>query len=172
MDGGNTQETVAAKRNPIYIDDFVDVARDFEVLKYRFSGDGQWLAPLATVATQDGETLRMRIGPSWASGLVSREVRVTISPPRERDGALVRSLAWVPSEWQSLFPLLDGDIELAPIGSDWCRLSLSAAYTPPFGGFGVRVDRAMLHHVAASTVRSFLNQMASGLEARFDQQSD
>ena len=172
MDGGTGEEAAPAKRNPIYIDDFTDVARDFTALRDRFSGDGQWLAPLATAATKDGETLRMRIGPSWAAGLVSREVRVTISPPRERDGALVRSLAWVPSEWQALFPLLDGDIELASIGSDWSRLSISAAYTPPFGGFGVRVDRAMLHHVAASTGRSFLNQRAEGLEARYDRSSE
>jgi hypothetical protein len=169
MDGGNAAEADAKKRNPIFVQDFVDVARPFEVLRERFSGDGEWLAPLATAATQDGETLRMRIGPSWASGLVTREIRVTLWPPRERGDALARSLAWVPSEWQSLFPLLDGDIELAPIGPDWSRISLAVAYTPPLGGFGARVDRAVLHHVAASTVRSFLAQVATRLQSDVDE---
>jgi hypothetical protein len=99
---------------------------------------------------------------------VTREVEVTLWPPRERDNALARSLTWVPSEWQSLFPLLDGDIELAPIGPDWCRISLAAAYTTPLGGFGARVDRALLHRVAASTVRSFLTQVATGLQTDID----
>lgn len=144
------------------------MARPFTALCGRFSGDGQWLAPLATIATQEGEILRMRIGPSWAAGLVSREVQVMLWPARERDNALARSLTWVPSEWQSLFPLLDGEIELAPIGSDWCRISLAVAYTPPLGGFGARVDRALLHRVAASTVRSFLTQVATRLQTDTD----
>jgi hypothetical protein len=168
MDGSNAAVSDAKKRNPIFIEDFTDVARPFTALCGRFSGDGQWLAPLATIATQEGEILRMRIGPSWAAGLVSREVQVMLWPARERDNALARSLTWVPSEWQSLFPLLDGEIELAPIGSDWCRISLAVAYTPPLGGFGARVDRALLHRVAASTVRSFLTQVATRLQTDTD----
>jgi hypothetical protein len=163
MDGSSATVSDEKKRNPIFIEDFTDVARSFTTLHERFSGDGQWLAPLATMATQEGEILRMRIGPSWAAGLVSREVEVKLWPPRQRDNALVRSLTWVPSEWQSLFPLLDGDIELAPLGSDSSRISLAVAYTPPLGGFGARIDRALLHRVAASTVRSFLTQVATRL---------
>ncbi len=168
MDASNAAVSDAKKRNPIFIEDFTDVARPFTALCGRFSGDGEWLAPLATIATQEGEILRMRIGPSWAAGLVSREVQVMLWPARERDNALARSLTWVPSEWQSLFPLLDGEIELAPIGSDWCRISLAVAYTPPLGGFGARVDRALLHRVAASTVRSFLTQVATRLQTDTD----
>jgi hypothetical protein len=49
MDGGTSEETAPAKRNPIYIDDFTDVARDFSTLRGRFSGDGQWLGALDVV---------------------------------------------------------------------------------------------------------------------------
>jgi hypothetical protein len=164
MDVSNATVSDTKKRNPIFIDDFTDVNREFTSIRERFSGDGQWLAPLATKATQEGEVLRMRIGPSWAAGLVSREVQVVLWPMRARGNALARSLTWEPSEWQSLFPLLDGDIELAPLGSDWSRISLAVAYTPPLGGFGAAVDRALLHRVAASTVRSFLTQVATRLQ--------
>jgi hypothetical protein len=158
----------AKKRTPCFIEDFVDVASPFEILRERFSGDGQWLAPLATVATQDGDNFQMRIGPSWAAGIVTREVNVTLWPPRERGYALARSLSWTPSDWQSLFPLLEGDLELAPLGPDQCRISLAATYTPALGRFGAQVDRALLHHVAASTVRSFLAQMATKLQNSVD----
>jgi len=71
----------------------------------------------------------MRIGPSWVAGKVTREVNVTLWPPRERGYALARSLTWTPSDWQFLFPLLEGDLELAPIGPGLCRISLAATYT-------------------------------------------
>ena len=162
-------ESDSKKRTPCFIEDFVDVVSPFETLRARFCGDGQWLAPLATVATQDGDIFQMRIGPSWAAGIVTREVNITLWPPRERGYALARSLAWTPSDWQFLFPLLEGDLELAPLGPAQCRISLAATYTPALGRFGVQVDRALLHHVAASTVRSFLTQMATKLQSITDE---
>lgn len=165
---GDAVESDTKKRTPCFIDDFIDVASPFEKLRASFSGDGQWLAPLATVATQDGDIFQMRIGPSWAAGIVTREVNVTLWPPRERGFALARSLTWTPSDWQFLFPLLEGDLELAPLGPDQCRISLAATYTPALGRFGAQVDRTLLHRVAASTVRSFLTQMATKLQTNVD----
>jgi hypothetical protein len=63
-----------------------------------------------------------------------------------------------------IFPMLDGDLELAPLGSERCRLTLSASYMPPFGDVGRALDRALLHRVAQSTVRSFLARVAMSLE--------
>ncbi len=169
VDQSDVADSDAKKRTPCFIEDFVDVVSPFGTLRARFSGDGQWLAPLATVATQDGDTFQMRIGPSWAAGIVTREVNVMLWPPRERGYALVRCLTWTPSDWQSLFPFLEGDLELAPIGPNQCRISLAATYTPALGKFGAHVDRALLHHVAASTVRSFLTQIATKLQSNTDE---
>lgn len=168
VEGSDAAESDSKKRTPCFIEDFVDVDRPFESLHDRFIGDGQWLAPLATVATLDGESFQMRIGPTWAAGIVTHEVNVTLWPPRERGYALARSLTWTPNDWQFLFPMLDGDLELAPLGPDQCRISLAATYTPALGRFGAQVDRALLHRVAASTVRSFLTQVASKLQSNAD----
>ena len=46
---------------------------------------------------------------------------------------------------------------------DHFRLTLSASYVPPFGELGARLDRALLHRVAVSTVRSFLVRVAASL---------
>jgi len=169
MDQSDVADADSKKRTPCFIEDFVDVTSSFETLRARFSGDGQWLAPLATVATRDGASFHMRVGPSWAAGLVTRDVNVTLWPPRERGYALARSLTWIPSDWQFLFPMLEGDLELAPLGPDQCRISLAATYTPALGSFGAHVDRALLHRVAASTVRSFLTQVATKLQTNFDE---
>ena len=152
------------KRSPIFIQDFADIERPFSDVQAQFAGESDWLSPLASEASEDGEALRMRIGPAWSAGLVTREVSVTLGPSRPRGDALSRSLAWRASELQSLFPLLEGDIELAPIGKEGSRISLAVVYTPPLGGLGARVDRALLHRVAASTVRSFISKVAANLE--------
>jgi hypothetical protein len=164
VDQSHVDEPETKKRTSCFVEDFVDVASPIESLCARFSGDGEWLAPLATVASQDGDNFQMRVGPSWAAGIVTREVNVTLWAPRKRGRALARSLTWTPNDWQFLFPLLDGDLELAPLDPDHCRISLAATYTPALGRFGVHVDRALLHRVAASTVRSFLTQLSSKLQ--------
>ena len=69
----------------------------------------------------------------------------------------------------ALFPLLDGDIELAPVGRWSCRVSVDIIYTPPLGGFGARMDRALMHRVAASTVRSFISRIATQLRPEDDE---
>lgn len=160
--GGGQQSSV--KRPLIFLQDFVDVTCPFDVVRERFDGDGSWLGPLASAAETDGELLRMRIGPSWGGGRVTQEVQVTLGPNREHDDALIVTFAWDVSTLRSLIPSLDGDIEVAPLGEDRCRVTLSAAYRPPLGELGARLDRALLHRVAASTVRSFLSRVAASVQ--------
>ena len=73
------------------------------------------------------------------------------------------TLSWEPVAHRSLFPILSGDLELAPIGGGLCRLTLAASYEPPLGEVGEALDRAVLHRVAQSTIRSFLQRLAKTL---------
>ena len=95
---------------------------------------------------------------------MAREIRVTLGPPRDRGIAVVVPVSWQSSGLPALFPVLDGDVELLPRNPDYCRVSLFASYVPPFGQLGGQLNRALLHHVAQSTVRSFLVRMAESLE--------
>ena len=163
------REGSAHRKGPlIFIEDFTDVACPLEAVRQRFTGDGSWLASFASAAAQDGDALQMRIGPSWAGGRLTRDVRVTIGPPRNRANAFVIPLAWEPTKLQALFPVLNGDIELAPIGQSHCRLTLSASYVPPLGELGTQLDHALFHRVAQSTVRSFLARVATSIQADGD----
>jgi len=127
-----------------------------------------WVTDLASAAEEDGESLRLQIGPTWAGGRVTREVEVLLGPTRERGEACVVALTWRATGLAVLFPVLEGDFELAPLGSNLCRLTLAASYLPPFGDLGRTLDRALLHRVAQSTLRSFLVRVASSLEASDD----
>ena len=148
----------------LFLQESTDAPRSLAVARARLVGDEGWFAALASAAEQDGEALYLRLGPTWVSGRAARKVRVTLGVPHERGQALVVPLAWRSSDLPGLFPVLDGDLELAPIELDSCRLTLSASYVPPFGELGRQLDRAVLHRVARSTARSFLSRVAASLE--------
>jgi hypothetical protein len=152
------------KERALFVHDFVDVARPIEVAEDWCHGDGSRLEPLASEAGRDANELLMRIGPAWASGRISRDVRVALGACRERGAGLAVSIRWEAVQFPGLFPVLDGDLEFAPIGPSQCRVILSASYVAPLGELGRRLDRAILHRVAESTVRSFLVRLAAILE--------
>ncbi len=153
------------RRGAIFVLDFVDVPLSLATIWGRFDDAGSWLTDLASAAEEDGEALYVHIGPTWAGGLVTREVEVILGPKRDRGEARVMPLAWRATGLTGMFPMLNGDLELAPLGSQRCRLTLSASYLPPFGDVGRALDRTLLHRVAQSTVRSFLTRVATNLEA-------
>ncbi len=106
----------------------------------------------------------LRIGPSWAAGLLTHEVQVTLGPSRQRGSSIVVPIEWEAVGSAALFPVLSGDLEISPLGLDQSRIALSASYVPPLGELGRRLDRAIMHRAAASTVRSFLHRLAASLE--------
>ncbi len=152
-------------RGVVFIDDFIDVPWPLPVVRGRFLHAEKWLTDLASAAERDGEALSIQIGPTWADGLISRKVEVRVGPPRQRGEARVMELDWKATGGAiDVFPILSGDLELAPLGSQYCRLSLAASYLPPFGELGRALDRVFMHRVAQSTVRSFLARVASSLD--------
>ncbi len=84
----------------------------------------------------------------------------------------VRELAWTDQSvglairWEAtgpgggLYPVLDADLTMAPIGERVTILTLAGAYRPPLGAMGAALDRAILHRVASATIRAFLAQVA------------
>jgi hypothetical protein len=152
-------------QDAIFILDFVDVPLPLEIVRERFVRVETWLTELASAAEEDGEALRVQIGPTWVGGRVTREVEVTLGLMRERGEARVVPLEWRASGFAGMFPVLSGDLELAALGSHVSRLSLAASYLTPLGDLGRALDHALLHRVAQSTVRSFLTRVATTLEA-------
>ncbi len=60
--------------------------------------------------------------------------------------------------------MLDGELEVAPLGPNLTQVGLSASYKPPRGLLGASLDRALLHRVAEATVRDFVKRVAAVLE--------
>lgn len=147
----------------MFLEDFVDVVCAFPEARRQFCSGGAWLAPLATRAAGDAE-LHLRVGPG--EGDRGRmDVRVRLGECSQRGEVSVVPIRWEAARLTSFFPVLDGNIELVDLGGGRCRLGLLATYRPPLDGIGRLVDRAVLHRVAQSTVRSFLTDVAHSLES-------
>ena len=100
---------------------------------------------------------------------LSKEVRVQSRDLTERDGSAGLAIRWeVTGPGRGLFPVLDADIRLVPTGEEATLLTLAGAYRPPLGAVGEALDRAILHRVAAATVRNFLSRVAADITGQAD----
>lgn len=150
----------------MFVEDFTDVDLPFAEVGRRLAGEpAGWLGPCAERAEEAGADLVVRIGPGGLPTAARQRVRVQTGTPRTREDSIVVPVAWRTMRLQALFPSLEGDLEAAPLGDDRCRLTLSGQYSPPLGAVGASLDRRLLHRVAASTVRSFLGEVAQALVA-------
>jgi hypothetical protein len=75
-------------------------------------------------------------------------------------------MTWEPLGMDGLFPRLDADIEVGPLGEDRTQLAISARYRPPLGVVGRAIDRVLLHRVAEATVKDFLDRVGRAITGR------
>ena len=59
-----------------------------------------------------------------------------------------------------LFPALYANISFSPSGDKSARLALAGSYRPPLGRLAAGLDRAIMHRVAAATLRCLLRSVA------------
>lgn len=126
------------------------------------------MSPLAVAANEDGEGILTRIGPDRPKSM-AQEVCVRLDEARRRGDVLVVPMCWEASRHARLLPTMDADLEVAPLGPDVTQVSLLGRYDPPLGAAGRAVDRLLLHRVAEASVRSFLNRLASAIEAQTEE---
>lgn len=149
----------------VFLQDFVDVDCGAPRVGELLAAGSGWLTPLAGAAAGDATSLFVRVGPQLLGDLVARTVRVRLGDPSARGEAVRVPIRWEDAQHPALFPVLDGDLEVAPLAEDSCRVVLYAAYRPPLRAVGRVIDEALLHRVAESTVRAFLRRAAEALAA-------
>jgi hypothetical protein len=122
---------------------------------------GSGLRRSAQDAYHDGLVTVLRVGPApMLSRLVSVEFRDLVT---HGDSSLL-TLRWeTAGGGGGLFPVLDADITITPVDDERTRLRLDGSYRPPLGAVGASLDRAVMHRVAAATIRSFVTDMSAAL---------
>ena len=99
-----------------------------------------------------------RVGAIGLSKLVRVQVRELVRTEKSA-GIALRWEAIGPGG--GLFPVLDADVRLTPAGEHVTLLSMAGSYRPPLGSLGQALDQAILHRVAAATIRRFVAQVAA-----------
>jgi len=127
-----------------------------------------WLPALVGDAATRGEGLLAEVGIGPPSRRVGLPVTVRLGDPVRFPSKTLLPMTWEPVKGGSLFPTLDADIEVGPLGPQRTQLSINGRYQPPLGRLGRAVDRALLHRVAEATVKDFLDRVAETVQARID----
>jgi hypothetical protein len=124
-----------------------------------------WVPGLAMDADRRGERLLAEVGFGREELRLGKLVSIDVGQPVQLGPKMVLPISWRATGPQGLFPVLDGDVEVAPLGAGSTQIALSAQYQPPLGHVGKAVDRAGLHRIAEATVKDFLDGVARTVEA-------
>jgi hypothetical protein len=148
----------------MFIRYFVEIDHPYEVVEATLLDDPQrWIPGLASKAGALSDALLAEVGFGSEKTRVEKKVFLEVHPPIAFPSRMLLPIEWRPSSAQGLFPELQADLEVAPMGPKRTHLSISARYEPPLGLVGRTLDRAMLHRVAELTVKDFLDRTAAAL---------
>lgn len=140
----------------VYVDrPFRNVERE---LLERFEELGAW----ASEAYRDGEDIRARLGVG-KTPVLAKEVSLHVGEPIRAHAHTTIPLMWDATGSTGLFPRMLADLIVAPLGSSRAQLTFRGSYDPPLGPVGEVLDRALLHRVAESSVKAFMDRIASAL---------
>jgi len=127
-----------------------------------------WLPGLAGWANHRGDALLAEVG-FGDEVRVARTVTVEIGPTITMPTKTVVPLRWSATGVSGLFPSLDADLEIAPLGPSRTQLAMSARYVPPLGALGRVIDRTVLFRVAEATLKDFLDRVRETVLAEVEQ---
>jgi hypothetical protein len=124
-----------------------------------------WVPNLAMDADEHGDQLLAEVGFGPEELRLGKLVSIDVGDPVQLGEKTALPMSWRATGPQGLFPVLDGDLEVAPLGASSTQIALSAQYRPPLGPVGRAIDRAVLHRIAEATIKDFLDGVARTVEA-------
>ncbi|MDQ6885025.1 MAG: hypothetical protein M3077_12470 [Candidatus Dormibacteraeota bacterium] len=102
-----------------------------------------WLPALAESADVRGQRLLTEVGFRFEGRRIVKKVAVTVGNPVRTSSRTFVPIAWRATGVAGFFPVLDGDLEVAPLSPARTQLAFSGQYRPPLGLIGRTVDRTL-----------------------------
>jgi len=141
---------------------FVELPLDARIVERALLNDPQsWVPGLAGKANRRGDDLLAEVG-FGGEVRVERQVALEFGTPIKMPSKTVLPMRWSAAGASGLFPSLEADLEIAPIGQR-TQLAMSARYDPPLGAVGRALDRAVLFRVAEATLKDFLDRVGNAV---------
>lgn len=150
----------------VFVGDEVRLDVSFVAARARLANltRGGALLSVSEDAYGEGITGLARVGPLGSAPGISRLVEVQVQDLPEAADSARLALRWAATgPGGRLFPALDADLTLRSAGEQVTVLALVGAYRPPLGALGAGLDRAILHRVAAATIKAFLSRVADAI---------
>ena len=137
--------------------DFIEVPRPFEEVAPGLVRDAQWLNPIVHHALEEASEAGHRepVDGTGTDGAALTSVHCVRGPVRIRADSLVVPVHWDTDPPDGVLPVLDGDLEVAPLGESRSQVSFSA-YCRPYGRWDPGTQR-----VAEVAMRAFLERLAA-----------
>lgn len=121
-----------------------------------------WLPGIARDANHRGDVLLAEVG-FGDDVRIARQVAIELGETVRMPTKTVVPMRWQATGAAGLFPSLDADLEIAPLGSNRTQLAMSARYVPPLGAVGRAIDRTILFRVAEATLKDFLDRVGEAV---------
>lgn len=142
---------------------YLDLALPFPEVERAFLTDpAAWLPAVAQEADEQGDRLLGEVG-FGDDRRFEKKIEIRVGQPAHLSGTTLLPMTWKATRANGVFPSLEADLELAPMGPDRTQVSISARYRPPLGGVGRVLDRALMHRVAEATIKDFLDRVGQRL---------
>ena len=123
-----------------------------------------WAPALVLDAERHGDDLLAEVGLAVnGKRVLGKVVRVEVGAATQLGQKTVLPMSWSATGPSGLFPVMEGDLEVAPLGAGRTQLAMSARYRPPLGPLGRAADRAVLHRIAEATIKDFVERVGSAL---------
>ena len=149
---------VGLNTRSVYVRHSVHVDRPIEAVSDAIVRDARHWFP----SLEDSSSAT--VGPRVAGVWLRKKVTVEVGEPVTFGDWTEVPLTWQATFIKKLFPVMTGKVELVPVDPDVTRLTVCGMYQPPLGRLGKQLDDALMHKVAAATVRELAESIAKRLE--------
>lgn len=115
---------------------------------------------------REGELITGELAYDQGGTRIRRRIEIEAGPIQRFAYGVTVHLRWKAARRAELYPELDGHLRLERRRPSGASLRFDARYAPPGGQIGAAADRALMHHVAAASVRDFVSGVVDRLAGR------
>lgn len=148
------------KETCLFIYYFAQLHQPFEKVEDRVCRLLSDLTGWADAAYRDGEEIRARVGPGGKHPVIAKTVTLAVGRPVRTPHQTTIPLSWKATGAPGLFPQMNADLTVARLGPEMAQLGFSGSYEAPGGQVGQAIDEALLHRIAESSVKGFVDRIA------------
>jgi hypothetical protein len=124
----------------------------------------EWIPAMVLDAERRGDALFVEVGLAVnGQRVLGKVVRIEVGTSTRLGEKTVLPMSWSATGPRGLFPVMEGDLEVAPLGAERTQLAMSARYRPPLGPLGRVADRAVMHRIAEATIKDFVERVGGAL---------